>query len=123
MLKEYSDYVFPQRGYDGGMNFLCHLYFNDYIQPSELVKLSFFGPNIKYQTAFVNVNKYRDLISHYLPAVPLTEISELDWYKIIVPQFLSYEIMAKTNKLEPFRNSDIGSIGLRLEDYQTVDHT
>jgi len=122
MLKEYSDYVFPQRGYDGGMNFLCHLYWQ-FSQPSELVKLSFFGPNIKYQTAVVNVNMYRDLISHYLPAVPLTEISELDWYKIIVPQFLSYEIMAKTNKLEPFRNSDIYSIGLRLEDYQTVDHT
>jgi hypothetical protein len=48
MLREYSDYVSSQRGYDGGMNFLCHLYFNDYIQPRELVKFSFYGPNIKH---------------------------------------------------------------------------
>ncbi len=121
MLKEYSDYVSPQRGYDGDINFLCHLYFNDYIQPSELVNFSFSGPNIKRQTTFVDVNKYHDLYSHYLPTGPLTEISELDWYKIIVPRFLCYEIMAKTYELEPFKNSDIDSIGLRLEDYQTVN--
>jgi hypothetical protein len=49
------------------------------------------------------------------------EISKFDWYKIIVPQFLNYEIIAKSNKFESFKNSDISRIGLHLEDYQTVE--
>lgn len=48
------------------------------------------------------------------------EINELDWYKVIVPQFLGCEIMAKTRDLQQFNRSDMDSIGLQLEQYQTV---
>jgi hypothetical protein len=124
LLIEYSNYVKPRMGldggFDGGMYFLCHLYFNDYISPGELVKLTFLGPNIKWQTAFVDGNKYRSLHELYLPASPASEIPDPDWYRIIVPQFLCYEIMAKTRALESFKSRDMDSIGLRLEQYQTV---
>ena len=47
---------------------------------------------------------------------------------VFVPQFRDTAIYcnkismgSKTYELEPFKNSDIDSIGLRLEDYQTVN--
>ena len=88
--------------------------------PGKLVKFTFLGPNVNRQTAFVNVNEYRSFYELYRQAVPVTEIRELDWYKVIVPQFLSDEIMAKTRDLQPFKSSDMDSIGLRLERYETV---
>ena len=120
MLQKYKQFLFPRGGYDGYSNFMCHLYFNDCITPNELVKFSFLGPNIKYQSGSLDINKYQDTV-RYLPAVPRLEISEADWYKIIVPQFLSYEIISKTRELKPFKNNDINEIGLRIEDYQTVN--
>ncbi|MGB6593002.1 MAG: hypothetical protein WBE68_16005 [Candidatus Nitrosopolaris sp.] len=93
MLQKYKRFLFPVRGYDGYTNFMCHLYFNDYITPNELVKFSFLGANIKYQSGSLDINKYQDTV-RYLPAVPRLEISKSDWYKIIVPQFLSYDMIS-----------------------------
>jgi hypothetical protein len=120
MLQKYKRFVFPRGGYDGYSNFMCHLYFNGHITPNKLVKFSFLGPNIKYQSGYLDINKYGDTV-RYLPAVPRLEISEVDWYTIIVPQFLSYEIVSKTRELKPFKKNDINEIGLRLEDYRTVN--
>jgi hypothetical protein len=120
MLQKYKRFLFRLGGYDGYSNFMCHLYFNGYITPNKLVKFSFLGPNIKYQSGYLDINKYRDTV-RYLPAVPRLEISKSDWYTIIVPQFLSYEIISKTRELKPFKNNDINEIGLRIEDYQTVN--
>ncbi|MDQ6863168.1 MAG: toll/interleukin-1 receptor domain-containing protein [Thermoproteota archaeon] len=120
LLKKIRDYIFPRGAYDGYLYFVCHLYYDDRIRPDELIKFNFLGSKVKYQSAFIDSNRYRET-EEYLPSVPLSEISDQDWYKIMVPQFLSYEIISKTIELKSFRDSDIDTIGLRLEDYQTVN--
>ncbi|MGC1931873.1 MAG: hypothetical protein WA667_23125 [Candidatus Nitrosopolaris sp.] len=66
MLQKYKRFLLPQGGYDAYSNFMCHLYFNDYITPNELVKFSFLGPNIKYQSGSLDINKYRDNCKYFL---------------------------------------------------------
>jgi hypothetical protein len=120
MLKEHYDYFFPKGNYGGEFWFLCKLYYDSNVSPSELVKFSFTGNNINRQVAYVDKQSYRGSMQ-YLPAWPPSEIMDSDWYEVIVPQFLSSTIIHESRKLNILDETLMNSIGFGLKDYAEVD--
>jgi hypothetical protein len=109
------NYVFPKGKFEGYAYYISKLYYN-IINPGELIRFKFYGPRVKSQGAYVAAYRYRSTMS-YLPAYPANEIFSTDWYEIIIPQFISDEIIRKSRKLETFNNNELKEIGLGITDY------
>jgi hypothetical protein len=117
MILESSNYVFPKGTLDVYFYFICNLYYNNRVTPRELIELTFVGDKVKRQRGRVSRDNYKDLLHYPQPAFPLSEIFDSDWYEIIVPQFLSSEIMYHTRRLHTLKDVDLKEIGLHLRDY------
>ena len=111
-----KNYVFSKGKFEGYTYFISKLYYNSNINPRELIRFKFYGPRVKSQGAYVAAYRYKSTMS-YLPAYPTNEIFESDWYEIIIPQFISDEILRKSRELETFNNNELKDIGLCVNDY------
>ena len=99
--------------------FLCKLFYDESITPYNLIKLSFVSDHIDHQSAYVNSNTYDDALK-YMPTSPSNEVLDTDWYEIIVPQFLSGNIIRKSRELKIIDEVQINSIGFELKNYGKV---
>jgi hypothetical protein len=112
---ESKNYVFPKGKFEGYAYFISKLYYNN-INPRELIRFKFYGPQVKSQGAYVAAYRYKSTMS-FLPAYPANEIYESDWYEIMIPQFLSDEIISKSRELQTFNDNELKEIGLSINDY------
>ena len=113
---KYALHVGQRNGY---LHFLCHLYYSNNVTPSDLIKFQFIGRDVKNQSAFVSKYKYEST-KQYLPILPANEIMDSDWYEIIIPQFLAYELTYPSINLHRLNQNNLNEIGLDLLDYSKL---
>lgn len=121
LILESRDFVFPRgSGLPIYFYFICNLYYNNRVTPNRLVELNFVGEKVRPQKGRVRSDNYKNLMHNPQPAIPLYEVFDSDWYEIIVPQFLSGEIMRPTRELHTFTQADLDQIGLHISRYSKL---
>ena len=84
------------------------------------MELTFLGNKVRTQNVRVSKYNYKGLKTYPPPAFPLSEIFDSDWYQIIIPQFLSYEIFRITRDFKSISQNDLEEIGLSIGDYNKL---
>lgn len=119
-IEESSAFVFPKGRWPVSFHFISHLYYNGRVSPGSLMELTFLGNKVNAQKIRIEEDHYKGLKAYPPPMFPANEIFDSDWYQIIVPQFLSFEIMRATTHFHSMSQNDLDNIGLRIWDYDEL---